>query len=121
MLHAFKPGEYWREITMPAGMTGVGHIHNQRHINIVMSGHALVTCDGVTQEVRAPAIFVCEAGAQKAFQVFEDFRLITVHQNPDELRDIVEIERMVFRLPEAIVEAGVPLDDFRMQKNQLTN
>lgn len=111
--------EYWREITMPAGTTGVGHIHKQRHLNLVLSGHALVTCDGVTHEVRAPAIFYCEAGAQKAFQVFEDFRLVTIHSNPDNLTNIQEIEKLILELPEENLESGLSVDDFRMQKNQL--
>ncbi len=119
--HTFHPGEYWREITMPAGMTGVGHIHKQRHLNIVLSGKAIVSCDGIAQAVEAPAIFVCEPGAQKAFQVIEDFRLVTVHQNPDNLTDIVEVEKLIFDLPDDIIAAGIPLNDFRMQRNQLTN
>lgn len=119
--HTFVPDkkEYWREITMPSGMTGVGHVHKQRHFNIVLSGRALVTCDGVTRDIKAPFIFESMPGAQKAFHVIKDFRLITVHQNPDNLTDVVEVERLIFDLPEEVVSAGVPLNDFRMQKNQL--
>lgn len=118
--HRFLPGFYAREITMPAGMTGVGHIHKQKHLNIVLTGHAIVTWDGHTEEIRAPYVFESLPGAQKAFQVFEDFRLMTVHANPKNLTDIVEIEREIFELPEEVISSGLPLDDYRMQKNQLT-
>ncbi len=117
--HYFLPNVYVREITMPAGMTGVGHIHKQHHLNVILSGRALVTCDGVVQEIVAPFVFESQPGAQKAFQVFEDFRLMTVHSNPKGITDILEIEREIFELPEEILESQMTLDDFRMQKNQL--
>lgn len=118
--HYFLPGIYVREITMPAGMTGVGHIHKQRHLNVVLTGRAIVTWDGHTEEIVAPCVFESQPGAQKAFQVFEDFRLMTIHTNTKNLTNIVDIEREIFQLPEEIVSAGIPLDDYRMQKNQLT-
>jgi quercetin dioxygenase-like cupin family protein len=117
--HHFLPGVYAREITMPAGMTGVGHKHKTQHLNVVLTGRAIVTWDGHTEEIRAPHVFESMPGAQKAFQVIEDFRLMTVHPNPKNLTDIVEIEREIFDLPEEIISSAIPLDDFRMQKNQL--
>lgn len=117
--HYFSPGIYAREITMPAGMTGVGHIHKHRHLNIALTGHALVTCDGITTEVHAPFIFESMPGAQKAFQVFTNLRWITIHANPRECRDIVEIEREIFELPPEMVEAAIPVDEYRMTKRAL--
>lgn len=116
--HYFLPSVYVREITMPAGMTGVGHKHKQRHLNVVLTGRAIVTWDGHTEEIVAPRVFESQPGAQKAFQVFEDFRLMTIHSNPQNITDIVEIEREIFDLPEEIKDAGIPLDDYRMQKNK---
>jgi hypothetical protein len=117
--HYFSPGIYAREITMPAGMTGVGHIHKHRHLNIALTGHALVTWDGQTQEIRAPFIFESLPGAQKAFQVFEDLRWITIHANPTEIRDIVEMEREIFDMPQEMIEAAIPVDEYRMTKRSL--
>lgn len=121
--HTFIKGEYWREITMPAGMTGVGHIHKHRHLNIALSGHALVTWDGQTQEIVAPAIFYSEPGAQKAFQVFEDLRWVTIHENPNGWTEenIVELEREIFELDEEHIQSGLNVDEFRMTKRSLTN
>lgn len=117
--HYFLPGVYVREITMPAGTTGVGHKHKQHHLNVVLTGHAIVTWDGHTEEIRAPYVFESMPGAQKAFQVVEDFRLMTVHSNPDNLTDLTKIEKLIFDLPEENIESGLSVDDFRMQKNQL--
>ncbi len=117
--HRFSPGVYAREITMPAGMTGVGHIHKHRHLNIALTGHALVTWDGQTQEIRAPFIFESMPGAQKAFQVFEDLTWITIHANPKDISDVVEMEREIFELPSEMVEANIPVDEYRMTRRAL--
>jgi len=119
--HTFIKDEYWREITMPAGMTGVGHIHRHRHLNIALTGKALVTCDGITRAIEAPFIFYSEPGAQKAFQVIDDLRWVTIHENPNGWGpdDIVEIEREIFELPPEMEEAAIPIDDYRMTKRAL--
>lgn len=121
--HRFSPGIYCREIFMPAlpggGTYVVGHIHKTQHQNIVLSGRAYVTIDGVSVEIVAPFVFESAAGAQKLLHVVEDMRWVTVHANPDNITDIPTLENMIFDLPEEIRSAGIPLDDFRMQRNQL--
>ena len=104
--HSFIKDEYWREITMPAGMTGVGHVHRHRHQNIALAGKALVTCDGITMAVEAPFVFESQPGAQKAFQVIEDLRWVTIHENPNGWGpdDIVEIEREIFERGSLLAE-----------------
>lgn len=119
--HRFSPGIYCREIFMPAlpggGTYVVGHIHKTKHQNIVLTGRAFVTIDGVCTEIVAPFVFESDAGAQKLLHVVEDMRWLTVHANPDNITDIPTIENMIFDLPEEIREAGIPLDDFRMNRN----
>lgn len=114
--HYFSPGIYMREITMPAGCTGVGHIHKHRHQNIALAGKALVTCDGITRAIEAPFVMESQPGAQKAFQVIEDLRWITIHSNPDDITDIVEIERLIFELDEDQIKSGLTVDEYRMKK-----
>lgn len=121
--HRLSPGIYCREIFMPAlpggGTYVVGHIHKTKHQNIVLTGRAFVTIDGVQLEIVAPFIFESAAGAQKLLHVVEDMRWITVHANPDNITDIPTLENMIFDLPEAVVASGLELDAFRMQRNQL--
>jgi hypothetical protein len=123
LTHRFSPGIYCREVFMPAAPGGgtyvVGHVHKTRHQNIVLTGRALVTIDGVTEEIVAPFVFESDAGAQKLLHIVEDMRWMTVHANPDNITDIPTLENMIFDLPEAIRAAGIPLNDFRMQRNQL--
>lgn len=119
--HHFSPGIYCREIFMPAlpggGTLVVGHVHKTRHQNIVLTGKAVVTIGEERLEIVAPFIFESEAGAQKLLHIIEDMRWLTVHTNPDNITDIPTIENMIFDLPPEIQEAGIPLDDFRMQRN----
>jgi hypothetical protein len=115
--HRFSPGVYCREITMPAGASCVGHRHKTRHQNIALTGMAVVTIDGVTTEIVAPFVFESAPGAQKMFQVIEDLRWLTIHANPTDTQDIVEIERMIFDLPPEM-NIGIPVDEYRMTKRK---
>lgn len=116
--HLFSPGVYLREITMPAGASCVGHRHKHRHFNIALTGRAVVTIDGVSTEIVAPFRFESAPGAQKMFQVIEDLRWLTIHENPTNTHNIVEIERMIFDLPPEMEEAGIPVDEFRMTRRK---
>lgn len=119
--HHFSPGIYCREIFMPAlpggGTLVVGHIHKTQHQNIVLTGKAVVTIGDERLEIVAPFVFESEAGAQKLLHIIEDMRWLTIHANPDNITDIPTIENMIFALPTEIQQAGIPLDDFRMQRN----
>lgn len=117
--HRFSPGVYCREIFMPGGTYVVGHVHKTRHQNIVLTGRALVTIDGVQTEIVAPFIFESDAGAQKLLHVLEDMRWLTVHANPDNITDIPTIEDLIFDLPPEVKSSGLELDQFRMNRNLL--
>lgn len=119
--HWFSKGFYWREIVMPTGMVGAGHVHKHRHLNFALSGKAIVTCDGKIQAIEAPFIFYSEPGAQKAFQVIEEMRWLTRHEIPEGLGpdDILEIESLIFELPEENISSGKSVNDFRMSKKPL--
>jgi hypothetical protein len=116
--HLFSPGVYLREITMPAGASCIGHRHKHRHFNIALTGRAVVTIDGVSTEIVAPFRFESAPGAQKMFQVIEDLRWLTIHENPNgwDENSIVEMEREIFDLPPEMEEAGIPVDEFRMTR-----
>jgi len=118
--HRFTPGVYAREITIPAGTVIVGHVHRNKCLNMALTGRAILDVNGDSKEVCAPHVFESDAGSQKAALVVEDMRWITIHANPDNITDIPTIEDMIFHLPEEIRTSGIPLDDFRMQRNQLT-
>ena len=97
----FAPGVYYREIFMPAGLVVVGHEHKTKHLNIVLSGRALVTIDGLTQEI-GPGTFVSEAGVRKALMILEDMRWATIH--PTDETDPKKLEESLITKSEAFLE-----------------
>lgn len=119
--HWFSKGFYWREIVMPTGMVGAGHVHKHRHLNFALSGKAIVTCDGKIQAIEAPFIFYSEPGAQKAFQVIEEMRWLTRHEIPEGMTDIQEIEDYIFDLPPENKASGLDVNAFRMSKKPVVN
>lgn len=117
----FEPGVYLREIFMPADTWVVGHVHKTRHFNIVLSGRARVSMNGgEAKVVQAGDVFASDAGVQKWLYIEEDCRWITVHANPDGIRDVVAMEEILVKLEPDFLNAkgGMTLDEFRLSVNQ---
>lgn len=93
--HHFAPGIYVREIWMPATAIILGHEHLTTHLNIVVSGKCIVRTDEGIRQITAgpmPVTFKSSAGVRKALFIVEDTTWMTVHENPDELRDVASLE-----------------------------
>lgn len=90
LTHHFAPGVYTREILMPAGSFIIGHEHKTKHVNIVLSGRALVMINGQPFQIEAPYIFVSDPGVRKVLFILEDMRFATVH--PTQETDLVKLE-----------------------------
>lgn len=93
--HHFAPGIYVREIWMPAGAIILGHEHTGDHLNIVVSGKFLLRAEGCVRQISAgptPVTFRSKAGVRKALYIIEDTTYMTVHENPDNCRDIPTLE-----------------------------
>lgn len=95
--HHFAPGIYMREICMPAGVYVIGHEHLTEHGNVVLSGKALVSMDGVISTIEAPHVFISRAGLRKVLIILEEMRFMTIHPNPTNERDIEKLEAMFVR------------------------
>lgn len=67
-VHAFAPGIYIRQVTLPTGALVVGHRHKQAHLNIMLKGHmTLFHDDGSRSELRAPVMCVAPPGRKVAY------------------------------------------------------
>ena len=90
----FSEGVYVRKVFMPAGTPLVlGHEHKTRHLNVVVSGKALVSMNEAEPiMVHAGDVFESEAGVRKALYILEDMEWMTIHPNPEELRTEEDIE-----------------------------
>jgi len=93
LTHTFSDGVYAREIFMPKGMLIIGHIHNTTHLNIVSTGKALVSINGVVEEITAPYTFESKAGTRKVLYIMEDMFWTTIHRTDE--TDIETIENIM--------------------------
>lgn len=105
--HRFTPGIYIRTITMPAGSFIMGAVHRTEHENVLMCGKAQVMIDGIIETLEGPKMFVSKAGIRKVLFIHRDCVWFTVHPNPDDCRDVDELERRFIENPDTL------------QKNQL--
>jgi len=78
--HHFAPGQYVRELSMPAGSVVIGRTHKQSHLNMLLKGSLfLLTTTGTFTYLEAPAILNSEEGEQKVVLVLRDAVWVTVH------------------------------------------
>ena len=91
LLHDFAPGVYNRTMFMPKGTFVIGKTHKTKHFNVVLTGVAKVMIDGEIEEIRAPHMFVSEAGVKKVLYILEDMTWMTIH--PTEKTDLDELEK----------------------------
>lgn len=90
--HYFGPGVYLRQVTFPAGIFAIGHKQKYEQINIFVSGRvAMLQTDGTVKELAAPMIFTGPPG-QKMGIILETTTWLNAYPNPDDCRDIDELE-----------------------------
>lgn len=92
--HHFAPGLYLREIFMPADTIVIGRVHKTSHFNILVKGACLIVHDdGTREELRAPMVFVSQAGVQKVLYITEDMIWMTTH--PSDETDLEKLDAML--------------------------
>lgn len=102
--HYFGPGVYIREVTIPAGVCAIGRYQKQEHTNIILRGKvAMFTEQGTVKEVSAPSLFVGQPG-QKMGYAIETTVWLNVFANPDNCRDLDELERRCFSDSQELTE-----------------
>ena len=90
--HHFGPGVYVREVTLPSGSYALGNRQKSEHLNIVIKGKvAMIDKNGV-KVVNGPLIFTGQPGRKLGY-VVDECVWWNVYPNPDECRDIEELER----------------------------
>lgn len=80
----FTPGEYRREMTIPAGVTVVGAEHRHAHLNVISRGRILVCTEDGNSELVAPCVFESTPGTKRVLHALEKTVWTTVHPNPDD-------------------------------------
>ena len=93
LTHRFSDGIYIREIFMPKGMIVVGHVHNTKHMNIVLTGKAKVWDGESVKDITAPYTFESNSGIRKVLYIEEDMIWQTIHVTNE--TDIFELEEVL--------------------------
>gem|GEM_PF-1784384 len=94
--HSFADGIYVREIFIPKGWLIVGKIHKHAHPNFLMSGEvSVVTEGGGIERIQGPKAMISPAATKRALYAHTDLVWITVHANPDNSKDLDELEDLI--------------------------
>ncbi len=95
--HHFSPGIYIRAFYGIKGSVVVSQIHLHEHITILAAGHCRVVSTMQNEErvdvYKDFAIMTTPPHTKRALYFLENTTIITVHQNPDDCRDIPELEK----------------------------
>lgn len=111
--HTFSDGMYVREIFIPQGQVVVGKIHKHSHPNFLLKGEVLVITENGKETITAPCSMISSAGTKRALYAKTDLIWITIHHNPDNLRDLKELEDMI------IAKSYEEFDKFISSKNSI--
>lgn len=93
--HLWLPGLYVRQVTNEKGSLVITMKHATEHPWFCLRGHLRVKdlVTGEVHEVRGGDRGVTRAGTQRAILAIEETVFVTAHPNPDDCRDLAELER----------------------------
>ena len=101
--HMFAPGQYIREVTIPADTYVISHKHKHPHLNVFLKGSGtMIMCSGIHKELQAPMVFVGQPG-RKVGYTREEVVWLNVFQTDE--TDIDKLEAMLFDKSEHFVAA----------------
>ena len=90
--HTFADGIYIRQMEMKAGSMVVGAIHNHLHVWFLLTGHLAVATEDSIEEFLAPCYVLATQGSKRVIYATEDSIFINIHKNPNNIKDINELE-----------------------------
>ena len=97
--HHFAPGMYVRAYYGIEGSVVVSQVHLHEHITILAAGHCRVISTMQDEEridvYKDFAIINTPAYTKRALYFLEDTTILTIHLNPDDIRDISQLERIL--------------------------
>ena len=91
----FEGDIYIRKMTMFKGTIVVGAIHKHLHMCFLLEGHLSVASAAGVREYVAPCYIIAEPGEKRILYSHEDSRWYNTHKNPNNTRDIKELENQI--------------------------
>jgi len=97
--HHFAPGIYMRAYYGVKGSVVVSQVHLHEHMTILAAGHCRVISTMQDEEridvYKDFAIMNTPAHTKRALYFLEDTTIITVHPNPENIRDVKAMENLL--------------------------
>ena len=93
LTHSFVDGVYIRELKMNKGILAVGAIHKHLHVWFLLEGDLTIATHDTIKNYVAPCYVISKPGTQRVLYANEDSIFVNIHKNPNEIRDIRELEK----------------------------
>lgn len=94
LTHSFSDGIYVREIFIKKGMFAIGKIHKFEHTFFLMKGKMLICSEEGVKEIEAPYYGNSSAGTKRVVIALEDTVFVNVHPNPNNIKEIEQLEEI---------------------------
>ena len=93
--HTFADGIYIRQMDMKTGSAVIGAIHNHLHAWFLLTGHLVVATEDLIEEYVSPCYVLATPGSKRVIYAVEDSIFVNVHKNPNNIKDIEELEKEI--------------------------
>ena len=96
IINEFTNGVYMRRMDVLKDTIIIGAIHKELHSWFLMHGVVRVADAESINYYQAPCYTISKPGTQRVIEVVEDAIWINIHSNPDNEKDLDEIEKRLF-------------------------
>lgn len=92
--HYFASGVYIKQMTVPAGLAIGKHVHDFDHFSTLLSGDAVISVNGVLENITAPKTILIEAGKEHVIVAKTAIVWHCIHATNEADPEKVDIELM---------------------------
>lgn len=96
--HEFADQIYLRKMVMQKNQIVVGAEHKHEHVWFLLTGKVLIKEGEETIVHEAPCYTISKPGAKRTIIALEESIFMNVHKNPDNIKDIKELENQIVKL-----------------------
>ena len=93
--HSFADQIYIRQMNMKKDTLVVGAIHNHLHVWFLLAGSLTIVTETSSEDFIAPCYVISKPGAKRVIYAHEDSIFVNIHKNPDNIKDIDELEAII--------------------------
>ena len=93
--HSFADQIYIRQMNMKKDTLVVGAIHNHLHVWFLLTGSLTIVTETSSEDFIAPCYVISKPGAKRVIYAHEDSIFVNIHKNPDNIKDIDELEAII--------------------------